>query len=234
MLAVIDSRAPQWLEDGLKRYGHTALRLPMHPALPRPVSAHPDMNLFFAKDRILCTEEYRRIAARELDQLSKAADRPIVTVTEKVGDRYPDDILLNAAPVGSFLFCNEAHTASEVTEGYTVLAVRQGYAKCSVVPVSRNSLITADPSIASTAERAELEVLSISQASISLPGYDTGFLGGASTLSPYTNIPEIYFCGNIASHPDGDAIIAFCERHGKRAISLADKPLIDVGTVFLI
>lgn len=236
MLAVIDFRAPQNIINGLKKHGFEILPLPSHPALPVPVSAHPDMLLFFAKDRILCTKEYKRIASRELSVLEKAAKRPIVCVEERVQDRYPNDILLNAAIVGQHLFCLAEYTAKEIRSDtqYTVCNVRQGYAKCSVVPIDGQSLITEDASIEKSATSMGLSVLKIDATHIELPGYDTGFLGGATSYAPYGDIDEIYFCGHLESHPQAKKIHAFCEKRGKKAISLSEDPLFDLGTVFLM
>ena len=147
MLAVVDCRIPWDAAAELARRGYTVLHMPPHPALPSPVASHPDMLLFFAPDAIYCTNSYQAIAQRELSVLSAHTQKPIRTVTGEVGERYPTDILLNAAPVGDRLFCLPAHTARELTAqaGYRVVPVRQGYAKCSAVPLTHNALITADP-----------------------------------------------------------------------------------------
>ena len=236
MLAVIDRRAPKEIVDGLRQHGFTPLMLPPHPDLPSPVASHPDMLLFFAKDRILCTEQYARIAKQELETLSEHTKKPIVCVRDKVEKTYPRDILLNASTVGDALICNAAHTASEVFEcvDATVCNVRQGYAKCSVVPIAPNALITSDPSIAKSAKKIGIDVLTVSAAPIEIPQYDCGFLGGATSFAPYTELASVYFCGNLRAHPDALEIERFCLQYKKTPISLAEIPLTDLGTVFLL
>ena len=235
MLAIVDERIPQNAEAALCARGWELLKLPPHPALPTPTASHPDMLVFFAPDAIYTTARYLQIALPTLQRISLAADRPLRTVTREVGERYPADILLNAAPVGKRLFALCAHTAKEVTAcGYTPVNVRQGYAKCATVPIGDNALITADHAIAEAAKACGTEVLQIASGHVTLPGYDTGFIGGAASFAPYHSTDEILFCGSLDLHPDGDAIRAFCHRHGLRAVSLSPDRLYDLGTVFLI
>ena len=104
-LAVIGESAPAPLDGVLGREGFRVLRLPRNPRLPEPVAAHPDLSVFFAPDAIYTTAGYAALAQTELESLCRAADRPLRTVTGEVGNRYPQDILLDALPLGGLLFC---------------------------------------------------------------------------------------------------------------------------------
>ena len=236
MLAVIDPRMPIGAVKALRRRGYEICPLPPHPALPSPIASHPDLLLFFAPDRILCTKSYARLAERELTHISRACQKPICVTEQDLGAVYPQDILLDALPIGNRLFCHAAHTARELTDGlgYRRISVRQGYAKCATIPITENALITADPSIASAANEEGLDVLKIESGHITLKGYDTGLIGGVASYAPYCASHEILFCGALDTHPSAALICEFCEKHGKRAVSLSNDPLTDVGTVFLI
>ncbi len=236
MLAVLSSKTPLAAMDGLRNEGFDILPLPPNPTLPKPVSAHPDLSVFFAPDGILCTSSYYKLAKKELDTLSQYAKKPILCIEEETSDTYPGDILLNAAPVGRRLFCLPEHTAHKLTAfyGYKLCRVKQGYAKCSTVPLGARALMTEDPSIASVAEAEGLSVLRLTQNQVALPGYSTGFLGGASSFAPYKSVKTVYFCGNIESHADADKICRFCHTQGYEIRSLSTEPLFDVGTMFLI
>ena len=236
MLAVIDCRTSPSVRNGLKQRGAELLPLPPHPSLPAPVASHPDMLIFFSEDAILTTKEYASIAKNELNILSKAANKPIIPIQAEVADTYPHDVLLNAVCIDRFLFAHEHTLAQEhfLHSRYTLCPVRQGYAKCSVIPVGENGLITADPSIAKQAKQCGLDVLQIETAPITLPGYDTGLIGGACSFAPYGEMKELFFCGDLESHPSATDICEFSAKHGMRALSLCDGPMIDLGTVFII
>ena len=236
MIAVIDSRMPSMAQSALKSLGYSLCPLPPHPDLDEPVSGHPDMLVFFSHGAILCTKEYATIAKNEFKMLSAYTGLPIVQVKNSVQKHYPDDILLNAASVGKHLFCLPSHTASEIldTERYQIIPVRQGYAKCSTLPVGTNALITEDPSIAKAAKIQGLDVLRISSGAVTLQGYSTGFLGGASSYAPYQSIDSVLFCGDLDHHPDAQSIRRFCKKHQKKPRLLGAFPLTDVGTIFLL
>lgn len=236
MLAVIDCRTPPPIRNGLIEHGFDLLELPPHPSLDPPVASHPDMLLFFASDAIFTTKCYAGIAKKELDALSFAARKPIVTISEECLRKYPHDVYLNVASVGRFLFGHPISLKQECYQRGTYIPcpVRQGYAKCNTVPIGNNALITSDPSIASAACKMNLDVLRVMPDKITLSGYDTGFLGGATSFSPYFESKKVYFCGNWESHTNANEINEFLNTHQKTPISLCDGPLIDLGTVFLI
>ena len=234
MTAVVDARIPLAAEQALRDRGFAIVKLPPHPALPAPIASHPDMLIFFAQDAVFCTKSYYVIAKNELEKISRAAQRPLITLKKELGATYPRDILLNAAPVGQYLFCLSEYTADEIREGFRVIPVKQGYAKCSTVPVGESSIITADPSIARAAQVNGIDTLTVRAGHVTLSGYDTGFLGGTSSFAPYGDTNEVFFCGDLTKHPDHAHIRAFCHDRGFETVSLSNEPLTDVGTIFLI
>jgi len=137
--------------------------------------------------------------------------------------------------VGESAFCLKEHTATEILseEPFDFYSVKQGYTKCSVIPVDERSLITADASIAAVTTRRGLDILLLREQATDLQGYDTGFIGGATSYSPYFQDPNIYFCGDLDTHPQSREIRRFCAERNRTCISLTQHPLQDVGTVFL-
>jgi hypothetical protein len=113
------------------------------------------MLLFFAPCGVFSTKSYAEIANKELEQISGHLGKPIFMIEKDFENCYPKDVLFNAVTVGKRLLCLPMATASEVTRLFAnnVLPVRQGYTKCSTLPVGDNALITSDISIASAASR---------------------------------------------------------------------------------
>lgn len=236
MLALIDARAPLPLERWLEALGHTPLRMPPHPVLQAPVASHPDMLLFPAPDAIYCTRSYAEIANRELECIAAAAKRPIRYIDAEYGTQYPHDVLLNAACVGNTLFCLPQATAKEIVAhvAFFLATIKQGYAKCSVIPVGENALMTADTSIARAAEARGMDVLRLCTGHIALDGYDYGFPGGAASYAPYGGTDTILFCGDLSLYPSGEDMRCFCNAHGHRLADCKGLAPTDVGTLFLI
>ena len=235
MLIITDCRLPTPVKKRLMERKNQVIQLPPHPTLPTPVASHPDMLLFFTEEAIYCEKSYAQIAKDELACLSATLSIKLRYITEELGNYYPFDVKLNAAPVGSRLFCHPLHTAEELRNhpAYNVVPVRQGYAKCSVLPVGDSALITEDPSIARAARKNQTDVLQVRHGAVGLNEYSTGFLGGSASFAPFGNIQEILFCGSLDSHPDAESIRSFCEARGFETVSLSEEPLYDVGTMFV-
>lgn len=235
-LAVISRDAPECLAVLLLAHGYQTVRLPPDPRLPAPVAAHPDLSVFFAPDAVYTTPTYATCAKAELEAVCRHLGLPLRTVAAEVGNRYPRDVLLDALPVGNFLFCLPSATAAELISHprWQTVPVRQGYAKCAALPVGDRALVTADPSLRAAAESVGLNVCTITPGGIRLDGYDTGFIGGAASFSPYRHSDRIFFCGDLRSIGDGRKLSAFLSAHGTEAVEIPGMPLCDVGTVFLL
>jgi hypothetical protein len=236
MIAVLDCRIPSSVQAALQNRGFDTILLPPHPLLPSPVASHPDLLLFFTESLCFTVKSYEQIAGPILHEIAEKTNRTILFCDEEIGTKYPSDILLDAAEIGGQLLCHPKHTSEKLLKRFqsSVIPVHQGYAKCSCVPVSDRALITADSSIVKAARSAGISVLQIEEGGVSLPGYNTGFIGGAASYRPQMDLNEIYFCGNLNLHPSGEKIHQFCQHHGKTAVSLGDFPLTDVGTMFLL
>lgn len=236
MLCIVDQRIPISAENALLARGASVLKLPPHPHLPAPVASHPDMLLFFAPKCIFCTETYFQIAKKELLQIENAAQKPIRLISAALGNVYPNDVLFNVLPMGNRLFFlgTDAQKAWLRYTEYHPVYVKQGYTKCSSIPLGSNALITEDPSVAKAAEQMQLEVLRIDSHAVALKGYDTGFLGGAASFAPYGGCNSLFFCGDLEQHPNAVAIRTFCQSHGMEVFALSNERLTDIGTIFII
>ena len=210
-------------------YDHEVLYLPPDHCLPAPVASHPDMIALVLGDAVLMPAEYLDAYPEVAQKIKeKTGIEPIRSGANR-GPRYPDDVALNCAAAGDALFCLVPHAAPEVKEiaarrGLRLVNVRQGYAACSCL-CSDGFFITADPSLAAAADAEGLDPLVIKEGHISLPGYGTGFIGGASGAVG----KRVFFFGDLFSHPDGEAIAKRLADAGFEFVCLSDGPLLDSG-----
>lgn len=158
-----------------------------------------------------------------------------IVLTEKdINGKYPNNVLLNAAVVGKNVIANTKYLDKTVkeyclNEGYQLIHVNQGYAKCSCAVVSDHALITADRGIYNSLKEYNIEVLLIRQGRVQLKGANYGFIGGASGLEINNGERILYFSGNISGHPDYDMISDFCRKHQTRIYPLTETELYDIG-----
>ncbi len=194
-------------------------------AITDGTAAHADLHLLHLGGRKIVLSLEQRNNAEKLTELGfdvQVPDTPL-------GDKYPADVPLNAALFGNYAILNLRTVCPNIDfSGRTLIPVRQGYTKCSVVPVTENAIITDDVSIASAAEKSGLAVLLVSKGDVVLRGREYGFIGGCCGLvAPDTML----FNGSLASHKDGEKIRAFLSSFGVRAEEAGDFPLTDIGSI---
>lgn len=221
-LVLVSPAFPSVVRD-LRDLGVPLLYTGENPRLPSPLRFHADLVCFPLGGRRLLMAPGSPRAEENLARLGWLLIRP----TAKLSSRYPGDTPLCAARVGETLFCRASSTDPEVLRsGERVVNVRQGYARCSVLPIGSRSLVTADPSIAAAAENAGFAVLCIRPGGILLPGYDTGFIGGCAVP---LGERSVYLTGSLSSHPDGPALRRFAAERGVALFEGSSPVLLDIG-----
>lgn len=237
MVAVIDNRMDSNMVKKLGEMGYKTVMLPEFKNLAGPVSAHPDMLIFIIGDTLITSSSYYNVAKTQIDEILKLSNLKLITEDIELKKDYPKDICYNAFIVGKYLVGNIKYLSNTLKQkaeelGYALISVKQGYAKCSVLKVDENSIITADTGIYNALSKADsIDILKISDNGALLQGYNNGFIGGATG----SDKDNVYFCGDISLHPDYEKIKDFCNLHGKKVVNLKENtPLYDYGTVFLI
>lgn len=174
-----------------------------------PVSSHPDI--------YMC---------------SLGLNKPIFFgCPEKIGKKYPHNIIYNAACTGKFFIHNLKYTDQQLlkaADGMVKINVSQGYSKCNILIVNETSIITSDAGIYNAC-RDQLDVLLISPGHIKLKNFDYGFIGGASGRIEDT----IVFNGNLEKHPDYMKITDFITNRGLNILYFKEYQLEDIGSIIL-
>ena len=177
-LAAVSEQLPNICAE-LTRLGVSCLTVTAFSCLAEPVCSHADMLCHpMGGEKVLIARGNKHLFL----ELKKAGFYPEET-QKNLMKEYPGDILLNAAQIGSYCFasryCDEKLQESFRHRKIFFVPVRQGYAKCSTVIVSKKAILTADPSIAAAAKQCGFDVLRVQAGFVELPGYPYGFLGGA-------------------------------------------------------
>lgn len=234
MICVCDYRTPQGALDALKKF-FDIIQLPPDTSLPEAVNGHSDLLIFKLDNKLVTRKSYYRTAKDKIDIICEKCGLELILSDAESGDKYPNDCGLCAAVSGRNIICRKASADEVILHfaddfGYSVLDVHQGYSKCSCAVLADGAIITADRGIAKVTECAGIDTLVVTPGHIDLPGYDFGFIGGATGLCGN----KLYFCGNLNFHPDHIAIKEFAQKHNTECISLSDEKLYDVGSIFFM
>lgn len=227
----------------LERYGITSVGVEKSDELELPVASHVDMQaIHLYRDKILsapvenckgnkhymsCFDELRckvkKLVYDKVKMLSGCS--PLIA-------SYPGCAAYNVLLLDKMAIFNQKCIDIGLKNvlfdlGYRPVYIKQGFARCSVCVVREDAVITADTGIAAALRMESVDVLLIRPGFISLPGYDTGFLGGAS-FKIADNM--LAFTGRLDGHPDGDQIFTFLEKYGVCAVTLSKQPIFDIGS----
>lgn len=220
---LIGERYRQKLEIALLLNGFEAFWLPENPNIDPRLASHADLSAFvYAKSFVLASF----LKESELVNFLTNRGYNVLTSAKEQGSAYPGDVNLCAAVVGDILLHNEKYTDKAIKNlQLKTLHINQGYARCTVLSLNGNSIITADKGIALKAKEAGIQVLEISPGGIELEGFEEGFIGGASFVVEDT----VYFTGNIKFHQDSARIVDFIEKQEMKVCCLTDAALFDIG-----
>jgi N-dimethylarginine dimethylaminohydrolase len=209
--------------------GVELIEVPNSEKLHSAVSGHPDMQLTHINENILvCHPDF----PQELVSSLKKRGFEVYFGDTVLRDQYPFDIAYNVAIIGKEAFHNAEYTDQVIKKllhrhSIRLNHVNQGYTKCSVLPVTPESIITADSTIAKAAMGAGFDVLLIpAQKSIQLPGFDYGFIGGTAG---FIDKAKLVFAGNIGCLESKDVIMRFLKKHGVSWINLSEGGIMDYG-----
>ena len=211
----ISENAYDELQQMLAKEGYRIALQRQNRAVSAPVSTHPDI--------YVC-------------KLGTSPKSPIFHGDiNKLGPKYPEDVLYNAVVTEKFMICNKDTVSPELIQAaqsmypeLRLIKVKQGYTKCNVIPVDDIHFITEDRGIAKALDNVEgTECLLIDSGHVLLPGFDRGFIGGC--CGRLGN--DIWFNGDITKHPDFKNIYEMINKCGLGIKYISEKPLLDIGSI---
>ena len=209
------------------------LLLPPAEGMDPRVASHPDMLMMAIGRDVAVPASYAARADVQpiLNTLRQRCGIRVMTTEKSPGNTYPHDVACNGLLCGGKLYGKLSALAPEILRladdsGIEAVNVAQGYAGCSALACG-DILLTADPSIRDAVCACGGDVLFLSPGGIRLPGYDTGFIGGAGG---YAEGHAVFF-GDVRRHPDGDRIAQTLAARGIVCHCLGERELKDFGGI---
>ena len=231
------SALPDEARVSLTRQGFECCALPPFQKLDPGLDTHPDMLFLCLGERLFVHSDYLSVPGAgniifEISERKRCKTEPTI---QPMGPVYPDDILFNILVIGKHLVGRLDSVSKKVLfcakdAGYELHSVRQGYARCTTCVLSDEAAVTQDPGISALLRELKIDVLQVDEKDILLPGFDHGFIGGASGKF----MESVYFTGDLSRLAKGGEIAAFCQKHGIKPVSLTQERLVDCGGLFFV
>jgi hypothetical protein len=229
-LALVDGRLPIELEKNLVNKGIRLIKTKKIKELYDAISYHPDIMLcHVGDDEIVAAPNVSESIIYSLEN----EGFKIIMGKKTLGRNYPLDIPYNVAVFGKYAVCSMKNTDEVLLDvlmrrGYTIINVKQGYAKCSISIINDNAIVTSDCGIHNILSENNIKSLPITPGNIELFEMNYGFIGGASGG---ISSSDIAFLGDVNLHPDSIKICNFLNENNKRPTSLGKSTMVDLGTI---
>ena len=233
MNCFIDYRTTLEEINNLIRLGIKPIKIPKTNLVYEAINGHVDIQL-----NILNKDERKIIVHKDMsyDFLKTLESENISYVLSDscLKHSYPDDIILNALITDEYFIhaikYSDKNLLSSI-EGKKIINVKQGYTKCSVLPISNKAFITSDTGLYKILKAENLDVLLVPFGDIVLPFMNYGFIGGVGGMI-YPDTLAIF--GDINEYKYSSLVIDFLNEHKVKVVSLKSGKLVDRGSLFVI
>lgn len=151
-----------------------------------------------------------------------------------LGLSYPNNIILNGLILDEYFVHNLKYTDENLLDNVKdkkLINVKQGYTKCSVLPIGNKAIITSDKKIALSLKSEGFDTLILPPGDILLPDLNYGFIGGVGGM---INSNTLALFGEISNYAFGNELYRFLYKYDIKPISLRKGKLIDRGSLFII
>ncbi|WP_027626868.1 DUF6873 family GME fold protein [Clostridium lundense] len=228
---IVDYRISEEEELSLVKLGYKILKCPPSNHLYEAVCGHPDMLMHIIDNENVIVHQDMNL---DFINILKSLNYNVLLSSNKLIDKYPYDIILNAVNFKNCFMHNIKYTDKTLLKKINykkIINVKQGYTKCSTAIIKDTGIITSDNAIASIMKEENIDVLLLPPGDIILPGLNYGFIGGCCGMID-ENI--IAFYGNLKYYAYGKEVMNFLYKHDVKPIFLHDGKLIDRGSIFVI
>ncbi len=188
-MLIISHKSSLEFKDFLDRNNFSWIETIDNPNLDKRIADHPDLTIFNLDNKSLVIDK------NMVDYYKKSIKNKDIISGQEVGNTYPKDSIYNVYKASDYYIHNdytENHIQKYMKEGnYKHLYSKQGYSRCSIVPIA-DKILTSDYGIYKSLKN-KIEVVLLKKERISLDGFANGFLGGCCGFFEDT----LLFNGNI-------------------------------------
>jgi hypothetical protein len=228
MLILCDSKMPGTAKEKLATFGEV-VEFATEGITYESISGHPDIFFCPTPAGLIVAPNLPKKYFKILDQHSTS-----YTIGNlPIGTKYPESARYNALFADGKLIHNPEISdpvIQKLNPEVEIFRVRQGYTRCSLIPLTNNTFITSDRGIEKTLKQNQFEVLFIDPSSIKLESFKHGFIGGACGIHDNS----LFICGSLKYFKEKEFIEEFTYNAGIEIIELYDGPPMDIGTLIFL
>lgn len=225
MLIIADSRLPLDVTDALKEHG-TVFPFLSESNVYEAIRGHPDI--------FICRLPHAWVLAPEVNHELRStladAGEIVLAGKKRPGRTYPETACYNAVVTKELLIHHAGLTDAVVLEscsGCRIIHVKQGYTRCNLIPLNKNTWITSDRGIHSKLTSEGLNAGYFNPSSVVLHGFRHGFLGGAMGI--YRD--KVFITGTLQPFAEHVRLSEWVRKSGCELITLSKNLPFDAGSL---
>lgn len=233
MFCFVDYRISNEELNNLIKLNIEPIIVPKCPNVYEAIDGHVDIQLHVinkAEKKIIIQKD---ISKEFLNSLSKKGIQYILS-KESLGYKYPKDIIINALSTDEVFIHNLNHTDKNLIDlqhKKKLINVKQGYTKCSILPLREDTFITSDKGIYNRLIEENFNILLVPSGDILLPPLNYGFIGGVGGMISEN---KLALFGELNSYEYGNEVYNFLYKHDIEPIYLKKGKLVDRGSLICI
>lgn len=234
---VIDSRMRKVEKEYLESLGYRVINIQTNKNVYDEISSHVDIFACKIKDKIVVEPSVYSYLKEEKYDLEN-----VICGKNKVGLKYPLDVLYNVCSIGDNVIHNFKYTDKKIleiiqNEKLNMVNINQGYSNCSIAVIDDKCVIVTDRRIAEKLSQNGIDVLLLEEnLDIKLLKNDgnyskmNGFIGGC--IARVDN--KIVIFGDISKIDRDNKIQKFIQSRNLELVSFKGLDVIDYGGILVI
>lgn len=233
MFCFVDYRISDFEKNNLKSLNLDIIKVPKCNDLYDAINGHVDIQIHILNKDTKTILINKNMPNEFKENLSKFKINFIESNSE-LKYKYPFNISINAFSINNYFIHNLKYTDKTLLsfqKDKKLINVKQGYTKCSCLPISKNAFITNDAGLYKALSNYDFDILYLPPGDIILDGFDYGFIGGTGGL---INNTTIAFFGNLDFYKYGDSVKKFLSKYNITPIYLKNDKLTDRGSLFVL
>ena len=233
MICFLDYRITEEEINNINKYNLNPIIIPKTDLVYDAINGHVDIQINILDKESKKVIVHNSMSNAFLEELEHHNINYILS-ENSLGYEYPNNIILNSLILKDYFFHNIKYTDPSLLNAVSnkkIINVKQGYTKCSVLPLNDKAFITNDIGIAKKMNIENLDVLLLPYGDIELPNLNYGFIGGIGGM---INNETLALFGDISCYQYKDEVINFTKKYGIDIISLKKGKLVDRGSLLVI
>ncbi|NLK95404.1 MAG: hypothetical protein GX275_09485 [Clostridiales bacterium] len=233
MNCFLDYRVSEEEINNIINIGLKPIIIPKSNNVYEAINGHVDIQLSIPNKNKKEVIVHKDIPEYFLEELSKNNIKYILS-KDNLGYKYPNNIILNGLILDNYFIHNIKFTDRVLLQSQKdkkIINVKQGYTKCSVLPIKDNVIVTSDTSIYKKLIKENFDILLLPPGDIILPTLNYGFIGGVGGM---ISSNKLALFGELSHYQYGNELAKFLYKHEIETVSLKKGKLFDRGSLLCI